>query len=62
MGTELAWWRPWSQLLRNVPRQDALMTAEEIHEQMKELLGQPYAVLADWSLVDPAQRRDQEEN
>jgi hypothetical protein len=28
------------------------MTDEEIHEQMKELLGQPYGVLADWSLVD----------
>jgi hypothetical protein len=29
------------------------MTDEEIHEQMKELLGQPYEVLADWALVDP---------
>jgi hypothetical protein len=29
------------------------MTAEEIHEQMKKLLGQPYEVLAGWSLVDP---------
>jgi hypothetical protein len=28
------------------------MTAEEIHEQMKELLGQPYEVLANWTLVD----------
>jgi hypothetical protein len=33
------------------------MTDEEIHKQMKELLGQPYGVLADWSLVDPAQRK-----
>jgi hypothetical protein len=30
---------------------------EEIHEQMKELLGQPYGILADWSLVDSDQWR-----
>jgi hypothetical protein len=33
------------------------MTAEEIHEQMKELLGQPYEVLAGWTLVDQEDNR-----
>jgi hypothetical protein len=31
------------------------MTDAEIHEQMKELLGQPYEVLADWSLMSSEQ-------
>jgi hypothetical protein len=35
----------------------ALVTSEEIYEQMKELLGQPYDVLANWSLVDSDQWR-----